>query len=457
MDNVGWLSLLPTVCVLIIAFKTKRIIEALLAGAVVGFIILNKGSFFSATVDSMLGVMGDPTVGWIALVIVFFGGFIALLVKSGGAQAFGNFVSSKVKTKKATLLSTWFLGLLIFVDDYLNALTLGTAMKKVTDKKRTSREYLAYIIDSTAAPVCVLVPLSTWAVFASGLLETNGVAAEGMGGATYLQIVPFILYGWVAILVVLLSILGVIPKFGPMKKAEIRAETTGVCVPPGSAALDLVDDEFDSNEEGGTKPRLINFFIPIGVLIGYTWYADIDLLQGVIVAVIVTIAMMFIQKIMSLKDLLDTFIEGSKPMMFIIMMFIASFMLVDANDQLGLTEFVIEVSKPYMSGALLPVIAFVTLGLVAFATGAIWGIYAITFPIIIPLADAVGADVFLALGAVISAGAIGSHACPYGDSTILSSTASGIDPLTHVVTQMPYILLSGVISAAMFLILGFIM
>lgn len=459
MESFGWLSLVPTLCVLIIAFTTKRTIESLLAGAVIGFILLEKQNFFSATVDSLLGVMVNPTIGWITLVIIFFGGFIALLVKSGGALAFGSFVSSRIKSKKGALLTTWLMGLIIFVDDYLNALTIGTAMKNVTDKHRTSREYLAYIIDSTAAPICVLVPLSTWAVFASGLFEENGVVAEGMGGAAYLQTIPFVLYGWIAVLVVLLSIIGIIPKFGPMKKAEIRAETTGVCIPKGSSSVEIVSDEVAASmdESSRVKPRMINFLVPIAVLIFYTWYSEIDLLQGVIVAVIVTIAMLYVQRIMGLKELFDTFIEGSKPMVYIIMMFVASYMLVDANDQLGLTPFVIEEAKPLMSGAFLPVVAFLTLSTVAFATGAIWGIYAITFPIIIPLADAVGADLWLSLGAVISAGAFGSHACPYGDSTILSATATGIDPMTHVVTQMPYVLLSGAITAVFYLVLGFVM
>ncbi|WP_042347696.1 Na+/H+ antiporter NhaC family protein [Bacillus massiliigorillae] len=466
MESFGWWSLIPTLCVLIIAFSTRRTLESLLAGAVIGFIILEKQNFFPAMVDSLLATMGDPTVGWITLIIVFFGGFIALLVKSGGALAFGNYVAARIKSKKGALLATWIMGLIIFIDDYLNALVLGTAMQRVTDKYRISREYLAYIIHSTAAPVCVIVPISTWAVFVSGIFEKNGVVAEGLGGAAYIQTIPLILYGWVAILVVVLSIFGIIPKLGQMKKAELRAETTGICIPESKKNMhDEVaatsEDTFNGDSAGISKniekPRMINFIIPIAVLIFYTWFSGIDLLQGIIVAVLVTIAMLFVQRLMGLRELFDTFIEGTKPMIYIVMMFVASFMLVEANDQLGVTTFVIEQVKPLMNAEFLPVVAFISLSLVAFATGAIWGIYAITLPIIIPLAQAVGADLWLSVGAVISAGAFGSHLCPYGDSTLICATASGIEPMTHTLTQMPYVILSGLITAVFYVVLGFVM
>ncbi|MYL40631.1 Na+/H+ antiporter NhaC family protein [Virgibacillus salexigens] len=469
MEHYGWISMVPALCVLSVALITKRTIESLIFGSIIGFIILEKQHFFSAFVDSSLSVMGDPTIGWIILVILSFGGLIALLVKSGGALAFGEFVSSKVKTKKGALLITWVMGIVIFLDDYLNALTVSTSMQKITDKHRTSREFLAYVVDSTAAPVCVLIPLSTWTFYVSGLFEDLGLAASGNGSVTYVTVIPFILYGWVALFIVLLAIFGIIPKLGPMKIAEKRAEEMGICLPEGSKDSSIVDvdvaasvetDAQDSslngNQQKKVKPKLINFFVPIGVLIFYTWYSGIDVLQGVLVALIVMIIMLVFQRLMSLGDLFDTFFEGFKPMIYPLGIVVSSFILVDVNNSLGLTEYVIETIKPFMSPGLLPVVSFLAMALVAFATGSFWGVYAITLPIIIPLAEAMGTNIWLAVGAVLSAGAFGSHACPYGDTTVLSASGSGIDAITHVITQAPYVLLSGCITAIGYLVLGFI-
>jgi Na+/H+ antiporter NhaC len=161
MEHYGIISLIPAFSVLLLALITKRTFEALIGGTLIGFLILNKQDFFHAFIDSSLKVMGDETIKWIILVCGLFGSLIALLVKSGGAIAFGNFITPYVKNKKSSLLATWMMALTIFIDDYLNALTVSTAMKRVTDNFRVSREMLAYVVDSVAAPVCVLAPVST--------------------------------------------------------------------------------------------------------------------------------------------------------------------------------------------------------------------------------------------------------------------------------------------------------
>lgn len=454
MEHFGFISLIPALCVLICALITKRTFESLIFGAIIGFIILEQDRFFSAFVDASLTVMGNPTIGWIILVCGLFGSLIALLVKSGGALAFAEYISLKVKTKKGALLATWFLGLLIFIDDYLNALTVSSSMQKVTDKYKTSREYLSYIVDSTAAPVCVLVPLSTWAIYVSGLLEEVGVAEQGEGLSTYLQIIPYMFYALIAIFVVLLTILGVIPKWGPMKKAELRAEQEGICIPEGSEKLSIVKDEDQPSKH--IKYRIINFFIPLGVLIAYTVYSEIDVLQGVIFALGVSFLLFLFQRLMTISEFFESFFSGFKSMIYPLAIVFASFILVEVNESLGLTNFVIEVVTPIMNGAMLPVIAFITMAFVAFATGSFWGVYAISLPIIIPLADAVGANMYLSIGAIISAGAFGSHACPFGDSTVLSSAGSGCDNMQHVLTQLPYVLLSAGLASIGYLIFGYI-
>ena len=224
MEHWGFWSIVPTISVLVLALLSRKTFEALLGGALIGFIILNPLNFFSGFTNSLLEVMQDPTIGWVILVCGLFGSLIHLLVKSGGASAFANYLLKYVKSRKSALLITWALGLTIFIDDYLNALTIGTSMKKITDKFGVPREMLAYVVDSTAAPICVLIPLSTWAIYVAGLLESTGVTPQGGGLQGYLKAIPYISYGWIAALMVPLVILRIVPPLGAMKKAEERAK-----------------------------------------------------------------------------------------------------------------------------------------------------------------------------------------------------------------------------------------
>ena len=455
MEHYGIVSLIPAFSVLVLALITKRTFEALVGGTLLGFLILNKQDFFGAFINSSLKVMGDATIGWIILVCGLFGSLIALLVKSGGAIAFGNFLIRYVKSKKSALMTTWLLGLVIFIDDYLNALTVSAAMKKVTDKFRVSREMLAYVVDSTAAPVCVLVPFSTWAIFVAGLLEKTEAAEAGKGLSVYISAIPYMVYGWVAIIIVPLVALSIIPVFGPMKKSEQRASETGEVVPPGTGKINALED--DVAEAAKENPKLYNFLVPIVLLIFSTWYFDVDALKGVVIAIVVAIIMYLVQKVMSMNEIFDTIFEGFKTMIFPLGIVVVSFMLKEVNDGLGLTSYVIETVKPLMSGSMLPVVTFLSLSVITFATGSFWGVYAVSFPIVIPLAQAMGANLPLAIGAVISSGAFGSHACFYGDSTVLSATGSGCKPIDHSLTQIPYALLTAVISSIIFLLMGVVL
>ncbi len=452
MEHWGFWSLVPTISVLIIALFSRKTFEALLGGAVIGFIILSPKNFFSGFTDSLLSVMQDPTIGWIILVCGLFGSLIHLLVKSGGAMAFANFLLMYVKSRRSALLATWVLGLTIFIDDYLNALTIGTSMKKITDKFKVPREMLAYVVDSTAAPICVLIPLSTWAIYISGLLESTGVAAQGNGLQVYLKAIPYISYGWIAALVVPLVILKIIPPLGAMKRAEERAKT-GQLIPPNSEAISLEIQQQDSNQNS----KLSHFALPILVLIAATIFFDIDALKGVIKAVVFTIILYLTGRVMNFKATMDSVFDGFKTMLYALAIIVMSFVLKNVNDELGLTQYIIEMVSPWMNRAYLPAIAFVSLALVTFATGSFWGVYAISLPIIVPLAQEMDANMLLAVGSVISAGAFGSHACFYGDATVLSASASGCNNMAHVMTQLPYAILAGVITVVVYIILGWSM
>jgi len=452
VSDYGAISLVPTVVVLGLAIWSHRTIESVIAGAVVAFLITSKWDFLSALSDAALTVMQDSNTGWVLLVCGLYGSFIALLVKGGGAQAFGNLVTRYVKGKRGSLMWTWALGLVIFLDDYLNSLTVSSSMKNVADKYRTSREMLAYVVDSTAAPICLIIPISTWAVYFAGLMEKNGVAPEGEGISVFIQAIPYMFYPWVAVLIVPLVILGVIPLWGRMKGAEERAESTGQLIPPGSE-----DIQMDETYEGGdtANASLSLFFLPIAALIFFTVWFDIDVLMGVMAGILITLVQYFSMGVLKPIEMFDTLMDGLKVMVPVLTILVSVFIFIEANNAIGMTEYVIRSVAPYMSVQSLPILTFITMAFVSFTTGSNWGVFAIAIPVVFPLAQEVGVSVPLMAGALFSASGFGSQACFYSDSTVLTAQGAGCAPYEHAITQLPYALLAAGISAVGFLLISF--
>ncbi len=451
--EMGAISALPSIFLLGFIFYTKRILEGLTLASLLGFLMAYKLEFFGQVNETLVNVLTDSDTQWLFIVCGLMGSIIALIERGGGAAAFGAWVSRRAKTRRSTLLWTWFLGVVIFIDDYLNSLTVGSCMAPITDKYKVSREKLAYIVDSTAAPVCVLIPISTWAVYIGSLLEQAGAAPEGGGMKMFIQTIPYNFYGWIATLIVPLVILGVIPVFGPMKKAERRAQEEGIMAPPGSDKIDIHAGEKYKTPD---RPRIFNFFLPILVLIASTIYFDIDMQMGVITTVFFMFLLFIPQGIMGPEAFFDSVVAGMKNMLFPLFMVVLAFTFADINEKLGFLTYVIETAKTFMTPELLPLVVFIVLGITEFIMGLSWGMYAIAIPIVIPLAVAVGANPVVAVGAVCSAGVWGSHICFYSDATILSSAASGCDNYRHAVTQMPYGFLGAALTAVGFLIVGFL-
>lgn len=451
-STLGIISALPSVFLLAFIFYTKRILEGLTLACLLAFLMAYKGDFFAQMSETLTGVLTDGDTQWLFIVCGLMGSIIALVERGGGAAAFGEWVSKRAKTRSSTLLWTWALGVVIFIDDYLNCLTVGSCMAPVTDKHKVSREKLAYIVDSTAAPICVLIPISTWAVYIASLLEQSGAAPEGEGIKFFIQTIPYNVYGWVAALIVPLVILGVIPIFGPMKKAEKRAQDEGILAPPGSEKIDIRGGE---EVKTPSKPKIINFFLPILVLIGSTIYFDIDMQLGVLATVAFTFVLYVPQGLMGPEEFFDTCVKGIKQMLFPLLLVVVAFTFAAANEKIGFLTYIIEVAKVYMTPELLPLVLFIVLGITEFIMGLSWGMYAIAVPIVIPLALAVGANPVVAIGAVCSAGVWGSHICFYSDATILSSSATGCDNYRHAVSQMPYGFLGAFITAIAFLVIGY--
>ncbi len=454
------LSLLPPAVVVVLAVVLRRPILSLLIGALVGLLIADPKQILTSFASTSLKVMTDETIGWLILVCGGFGALIALLVRTGGASAFGTLALKYTRGKRSSLLMTFCLGLVIFIDDYLNALTVGETMKRITDKFKVSREMLAYVVDSTAAPICVLVPLSTWAVFFGGLLVDNGIAEEGQGIAVYMQAIPYMFYAWFAVLTVVLVIAGVIPTFGPMKKAEQLALTHAPSLEPTLYTEVQTADEYavkaaeEHFEDADPKGKLYNFLLPIILLVAFTVYFEIDVYKGLLATMAVTLPFYALQKLMSFSEMIERMLDGFKSMIPAIGTVIAAFIFKDVCDLIGLPQFVIGSLSPYMTAGYLPAVVFVAMSILAFATGSSWGIFAVSIPIVMPLATAVDANIPLVIGALLSASSFGSQACFYSDSTVLAAQGSGCNLISHAVTQLPYTLIAAALAIIGFLLMA---
>ena len=437
--EASWLVLIPALVTVITAILSRRPIESLLAGIFAGLLMLEPSAALSNFSSTLLDVMMDETIAWVIIVCGLMGSLITLLMRVGAANAFSRVLSAKAKDSKSALLYTWLLGLVVFIDDYLNALAVGSSMRKVTDKFRVSREMLSYVVDSTAAPICVLVPVSTWAVFYAGLFMDSGYAESGQGMALYISAIPYMIYPIVAVLLVPLVAAGLVPALGMMKTAENRAATGNIPPQPDESVS-------ESARDTNKQVQIYHFLLPIIALLGFSLWYDLDVQIGVIMSVAVTILLFGIQRLMAWTQMFDAVLDGIKVMLPALTIVVMAFVFKEVNDKLGLATFVIDNVAPLMSPITLPVITFLTMALISFATGSSWGVFAIAIPIILPLAETVGVSIPLAIGALVSASAFGSHACFYSDATVLAAQGSGCDVMDHALTQIPYALIAAAIS-----------
>lgn len=463
MDNFGILTLIPPILVILFALWTKRTFEALLLGAVVGYIMTNKTGFMSATLYGFTDTLSGDA--WMFVVMSLLGSFVFLLQASKGSYGFGKLVQRLAKTEKRTLMTSWVLGIIIFIDDYLNILTISSSMLETCDRQKSPREMLAYVIDSTGAPVCVLIPLSSWAVFYAGVLGDvlKPEAGYGTGMEMYIQAIPFILYGWTAVLVVPLVILGIIPKVLGMKKAYKRVADGGNVYSVDSAslnagfALEASQAELEAEAGGGNSYKNIAcFFIPLISIIAVT-IITMDLLIALGWTLVVMMILYIPLKIVKFTDFWEEFAKGFAYMIPMNLIIAGALTLKTSMDQIGLPDYVIEKVLPLMDVNTFPAISFVVVAGLSFITGSNWGIPALTVPIIIPLALAAGANPIIAFGAIVSGGTFGSHACFYSDATVLTSQSCRIKNLEHAFTQFPYALISAGLAVIGYLIIGFVM
>lgn len=449
--NLGLVAIFITLFIIIGAVVTRRCVECMIVGSMVAAIFVSGSGFLTTWSDSLQNQLAENV--WVMLVCLLFGGLISLLTDSKGSFGFSKYISKFCNSERKTLMTTFVMGILIFVDDYLNVLSIGACMKKISDKQKLPRESLAYILDSTGAPVCVLLPFSTWAVFYASLFyEQESVQAiSGVTSAmgAYIKAIPFCFYPIVALIVVFLFAMGWMPKLGPMKKAYKRVEETGKVYSDASRKYN--HDELEGEEDG----NIWNFLIPMGVLVGVA-VATGDILVAVIIALIVCFVMYVPRKIISIDDFLSSMIRGFGDMLPTLTMLLVTFVLKDISGQMGMTEYIIELAEPFLFASIFPAMVFLLGAILAFTTGSDWGMSSIITPIVFPLGAALGANPILIMAAIISGGTFGSHACFYADATLLASQSSGIENMEHALSQIPYVIIASVISVVCFVVAGFI-
>lgn len=467
MVGTFW-SLIPPIVAIALALITKEVYFSLLIGIISGALFFT-GFNPVKTVETTFGIMGEK-IGSNANIIIFLvllGILVALMAKSGASRAYGNWASKAIKTKRGALAATSGLGVLIFVDDYFNCLTVGTVMSPVTDRHKISRAKLAYIIDATAAPVCIIAPISSWAA-AVGSSLPEGSTIDGFN--LFLRTIPFNIYALLTIVMVIFLIVFNFD-FGPMKKYEVlhrENETTNE------------NTERDAIKVTG-KGKVMDLIIPIVSLIVFCIMAmlytggilegenvvtafsncnsSLSLVLGSFFALVVTFILYMSRRVITYKEFTDSVIEGFRAMVPAIAILSLAWTLsgvcsADYLDAGGYVRHVVETYSIPMN--IMPGVFFlIALGL-AFATGTSWG----TFGILIPITMAVfgGADsqlMVLTIASILAGAVCGDHVSPISDTTILASTGANCNHLEHVSTQMPYALIVAGCSFVGYLIAGF--
>lgn len=464
--NLGILTLIPALGFFVLALTTKKCITSILISGALGYILYYKADFFMPMMDALLGATTNADNNYIVVICLLFGCFVQLLRESKGAIAVGDLARKYVKSQKQVLFLTWLCGVIIFIDDYLSILVTANCVMTLSDEHKTPREMLCYIINTTSAPVCLIIPISAWVVFFSGIFEQQPEAAVVGDSAMsiYYHIMPYFFYPFLCVIFVLLVIMGVVPKMGGMKKAYKRVEETGQLWPASSnmqnqgiEASEAMGAAADNdNREKEVTPHIWAFFVPMAVVVIAALWLD-DILYGVISGILACFILFVPTKIMSYSKFCTSCYKGLEDMLFIAVVLVTSVFYRGSITLVGLSDYLIDVAGPYMSAAWLPAITFILIGLVCFATGNIWSIPAICTPILLPLAASTGASIPLTLGAIISAACFGAQACFYSDVTLLSASACRINNVDYAVSQLPYIGIVTAISFIAYVVAGFVM
>ena len=467
-------SLLPPLIAITLALVTKEVYSSLFIGIVSGA-LLYSGFSFEGTVnhtfkDGVISVLSDSYNVGILVFLVILGTMVQLMNRAGGSAAFGEWAGKHIKTRVGAQLATIVLGVLIFIDDYFNCLTVGSVMRPVTDKHQVSRAKLAYLIDATAAPICIIAPISSWAAAVSGFVKGEN------GLKLFISSIP---YNYYAILTIIMMISLTVMKadFGPMGRHEKNALKGDIYTTPDRPY------ENTATEAVNTRGKVIDLIIPIFSLIvccvigmiytggffdgGISFIdafansdASVGLVYGSFFAIVLTVILYLVRNVLSFKECMDCLSDGFKAMVPAILILTFAWSLKAMTDSLGAKEFVAGLISSDSAGDLmnfLPVIIFLIACFLSFATGTSWGTFGILIPIVVDAFN--GKDrglMIIAISACMAGAVCGDHCSPISDTTIMASAGAQCNHVNHVSTQLPYAIVAAAASALTFLIAGFV-
>ncbi len=469
MSDPTWISILPPVAAIVLAIWSKQVYLSLAGGIWLGWTILNGWNplvGLAASVDATVDVFTDPGETKVLLFTLVIGALIATIEASGGVRGFVAWLESRewVQSGRGAQLLAWGTGVVIFIESNITVLVAGSVARPLFDRYRVSRERLAYIIDSTSAPVCILIPLNAWGAYNLGIL--SGLGVENALGV-FIQSIAFNFYALAAVAMTLIVILFDI-NVGPMAKAETRTMGGELLWPTATPMMDDSVFEGPAGERSEEPGRARDMIVPIAVMVlsmplGLLITGGGNLVEGdgstsvlwaVMMGLAAAWALLLIGRRSSVEELMKVALRGAGGLVPLALILLLSLALKDVASALGTGPYVAQVT----SGVLPPVfflpLVFIVAGAIAFSTGTSWGTFGIMLPIAVPAAEALGLPLAPFVAASLSGGIFGDHCSPISDTTIISSMAAATDHIDHVRTQLPYALTSGAIAMVGFALLG---
>lgn len=459
----NWTSIIPPLLAIILAFITREAVFSLAIACMAGVLIMGQGIVgFPALLTRSLG---REDFVWVCLVEIFIGVLVAFFQRCGAIAMFTQRSEGWARTRRKVASLGWGLGLFIFFSDYFSPLFVGPVMRNLTDKNGISREKLAFICDSTSAPLVVLMPMTGWAVYL-GSLAIGHADITDMEAAMRLFIhsVPYNFYGYLAVLFVGLIAWQIIPDFGPMRSAERRALGEGKVIREG--AVPMMGKELTELEVSPSPHTtiLLNFFMPVVLIIAINVVTFItigraSILESFMLACGVLGIVMWFQRVDSVRGIIQTAIVGMKGVIPAVVILALAYCINTVSKEMRTAEFVVQITSNWMSPKLLPLVLFLISGFISFATGTAWGTYAIMVPIALPLAyqfsgGTIDSIVLASFAAVAGGGVFGDHCSPLSDTTVLSSLGSACDHIDHVKTQLPYTLSVAAVVSILYFVFG---
>ena len=467
MNEPGWISLLPTVLAIVLAIWSRQVYVSLAAGIWIGWTILegwNPLTGLATAIEQTVAVLGDPGNAKVILFTLVIGAMIATLEAAGGVRGFVRWIEGNrwVTDGRRAQFLAWIIGIVIFIESNITVLVAGAVSRPLFDRFRISRERLAYIVDSTSAPICILIPLNAWGALNLGILNELGVE-NALG--VFIAAIPVNFYALIAFLLAGASILWKID-IGPMKRAEKRAAEGQVLWPNAQPMVD--ETVLSPTPVGRIAPRARNMLVPIAVMVltmplGLYVTGGGSMLEGsgstsVLWAVLAGLAsawlLLLIQRGANLDELTRTGLKGAGGLMPLALILLLALALGSVARTLGAGEYVAQVTEGVLPPMFFLPLVFLVAGGIAFSIGSSWGTFAIMLPIAVPVAETLGMPLAPFVAAALSGGIFGDHSSPISDTTIISSMAAATDHIDHVRTQLPYALLAGGAAAVCFAVLG---